>query len=92
MSVVEGTVAAIKRRKERRERVALEMVLKAQGSVPQGDGPLPPPHPNQAKKGWLLLLRGSMPGAWGKIISLGQEKCPFPVYLCVLSPEWNKRL
>lgn len=89
---MEGTVAAIKRRKVRRERVALELVQKAQGSVPQGHGPLPPPYPNQADKGWLLLLHGRVPGVWGKIISLGQEKCPFPVYLCVLSPEWDKRL
>lgn len=90
MGDVEGTVAAIKRRKERRERAALGRVQKVQGSVPPGDGPLPPPHPNQTEKGWLLLLHGSVPGAWGRIISLGQEKRPFPVYLCVLSPEWDK--
>jgi hypothetical protein len=29
---------------------------------------------------------------WGRIISLGQEECPFLVYLCVLSLEWDKRL
>lgn len=62
------------------------------GICPSGTWPSATTHPNQAEKGWLLLLHGSVPGVWGTIISLGQEKCPFPVYLCVLSPEGDKRL
>lgn len=60
------------RREGKEGRVALERVQEVQGSVPQGDGPLPPPHPDQAEKGWLLFCMAAClePGAgshpWGR--------------------------
>lgn len=67
---MEGTVAAIKRRKGRRERVALEAVQKAQGSVPQGHGPSATTPTQSGRKGLAAFA------PWQYAWSLGQDHLP----------------